>query len=81
MDYFQREQLCLSVQQRKVDLLTITSKENGGNQRKKVVFFTARVHPGRLNDGINYFADLRMTFRQNCFLQDWFRNKFGVGLG
>ena len=31
--------------------------------------------------GINYFADLRMTFRQNFFLQDWFRNKFGVGLG
>jgi hypothetical protein len=29
--------------------------------------------------GINYFADLRMTFRQNFFLQDWFRNKFGVG--
>jgi hypothetical protein len=22
-----------------------------------------------------------MTFRQNFFLQDWFRNKFGVGLG
>jgi hypothetical protein len=31
--------------------------------------------------GINYFADLRMTFRQNFFLQDWFRNQFGVGLG
>ena len=31
--------------------------------------------------GINYFANLRMTFRQNFFLQDWFRNKFGVGLG
>jgi hypothetical protein len=31
--------------------------------------------------GFNYFADLRMTFRQNFFLQDWFRNKFGVGLG
>ncbi|CAB3977681.1 Cytosolic carboxypeptidase 6 [Paramuricea clavata] len=46
MDYFQRKQLCLSVQQRKVDLLTITSKGNGGNQRKRVVFFTARVHPG-----------------------------------
>jgi hypothetical protein len=30
---------------------------------------------------INYFADLRMTFRQNFFLQDWFRNKFVVGLG
>jgi hypothetical protein len=30
---------------------------------------------------VNYFADLRMTFRQNFFLQDWFRNKFGVGLG
>jgi hypothetical protein len=38
----------------------------------------------KINDdkyGINYFADFRMTFRQNFFLQDWFRNKFGVGLG
>jgi hypothetical protein len=31
--------------------------------------------------GRSYFADLRMTFRQNFFLQDWFRNKLGVGLG
>ena len=30
--------------------------------------------------GKGYFADLRMTFRQNFFLQDWFRNKLGVGL-
>ena len=30
--------------------------------------------------GRSYFADLRMTFRQNFFLQDWFRNKLGVGL-
>ena len=27
----------------------------------------------------DYFADLRMTFRQNVFHQDWFRKKFGVG--
>jgi hypothetical protein len=31
--------------------------------------------------GKSYFADLRMTFRQNFFLQYWFRNKFGVRLG
>ena len=31
--------------------------------------------------GKYYFADLRMTFRQNFFLQEWFRNKLGVGLG
>jgi hypothetical protein len=31
--------------------------------------------------GRSYFADLRMTFRQKIFLQDWFRNKFGLGLG
>jgi hypothetical protein len=31
--------------------------------------------------GINYFADLRLTFRQKYFLQNWFRNEFGVGLG
>jgi hypothetical protein len=35
----------------------------------------------RIKEGINYFADLRMTFGQNIFLQDRFRNKFGVGLG
>ena len=23
----------------------------------------------------------RLTFRQNIFLQNWFRNEFGVGLG
>jgi hypothetical protein len=27
---------------------------------------------------ILYSLDLRMTFCQNFFLQDWFRNKFGV---
>jgi hypothetical protein len=31
-------------------------------------------------DGRSYFADIRMTCRQNFFLQDWFRNKLGVGL-
>jgi hypothetical protein len=31
--------------------------------------------------GKSYFADLRMTFRQKNFLQDWFRNKLEVGLG
>jgi hypothetical protein len=34
-----------------------------------------------LINGIYYFADRRITFRQNFFLQDWFRNKLGVGLG
>jgi hypothetical protein len=31
--------------------------------------------------GRRTFADLRMIFRQNFFLQDWFRNKLGVRLG
>uniref|UniRef100_A0AVJ2 ATP/GTP binding protein-like 4 n=2 Tax=Homo sapiens TaxID=9606 RepID=A0AVJ2_HUMAN len=47
MDYFFREQLGQSVQQRKLDLLTITSPDNlreGAEQ--KVVFITGRVHPG-----------------------------------
>jgi hypothetical protein len=42
--------------------------------------FTIAQHYGP-GAGCNYFADLRMTFRQNFFLQDWFRNKFGVVLG
>ncbi|XP_068262347.1 cytosolic carboxypeptidase 6-like isoform X6 [Nyctibius grandis] len=47
MDYFCRELLGLSVQKRQLDLLTITSPANlrpGAEQ--KVVFITARVHPG-----------------------------------
>uniref|UniRef100_A0A8C8GH71 AGBL carboxypeptidase 4 n=1 Tax=Oncorhynchus tshawytscha TaxID=74940 RepID=A0A8C8GH71_ONCTS len=42
LDYLQREQLGLSVQQRRLDLLTITSPE----KQKKLVVLTARVHPG-----------------------------------
>jgi hypothetical protein len=33
------------------------------------------------NSGFSTEKFLRMTFRQNFFLQDWFRNKLGVGLG
>uniref|UniRef100_A0A3Q3XJF6 Peptidase M14 domain-containing protein n=1 Tax=Mola mola TaxID=94237 RepID=A0A3Q3XJF6_MOLML len=45
LPYLQRELLGLSVQQRRLDLLTIT---NSGNpeREKKLVFLTARVHPG-----------------------------------
>ncbi|XP_064625575.1 cytosolic carboxypeptidase 6-like [Lineus longissimus] len=47
MDYFQRELLCLSVQQRRLDLLVITSPENlEPEEKQKVVFISARVHPG-----------------------------------
>uniref|UniRef100_A0A8C7M1D6 BEN domain containing 5 n=1 Tax=Oncorhynchus mykiss TaxID=8022 RepID=A0A8C7M1D6_ONCMY len=42
LDYLQREQLGLSVQQRRLDLLTITSPA----KQKKLVVLTARVHPG-----------------------------------
>ncbi|XP_074641861.1 cytosolic carboxypeptidase 6-like isoform X2 [Tubulanus polymorphus] len=47
MPYFQRELLCLSVQQRRLDLLTITNPQNTQTDAKqKTVFITARVHPG-----------------------------------
>ncbi|XP_053481286.1 cytosolic carboxypeptidase 6 [Ictalurus furcatus] len=47
LDYLKREQLGLSVQQRKLDLLTITNPANLSPEReKRVVFLTARVHPG-----------------------------------
>ena len=39
-----------------------------------------RARTGNPPLGINYFADLRLTFRQIFFLQNWFRNEFGVGL-
>ncbi|XP_077865112.1 cytosolic carboxypeptidase 6-like [Saccoglossus kowalevskii] len=46
-DYFTRELLCLSVQQRRLDLLTITSPDNLDPEIvKRVIFITARVHPG-----------------------------------
>ncbi|XP_026857100.1 cytosolic carboxypeptidase 6 isoform X2 [Electrophorus electricus] len=47
LEYLKREQLGLSVQQRRLDLLTITSPANLNPEReKRVVFLTARVHPG-----------------------------------
>jgi len=45
-DYIKIERICLSVQQRNIDLLTITSPKNLLDTKKRVVFFTARVHPG-----------------------------------
>ena len=46
--FFKREVLCRTVQHRKLDLLTITSPQplNDRGQSKKVIFITARVHPG-----------------------------------
>ena len=47
LDFFKREELCLSVQQRRVDLITITSRENQrSNTKKHVIFVTSRIHPG-----------------------------------
>lgn len=47
-NYLQRDLLCLSIQQRNLDLLTITSPSNLTGQGKKhhMVFVTSRVHPG-----------------------------------
>ena len=39
LDYFLREQLCLSVQQRKVDIVTITSKVNHGDHSGRNLYF------------------------------------------
>ncbi len=47
LDYVRREQLCMSVQQRNVDLLTITAPKNlNPDVKRHVVFLTARIHPG-----------------------------------
>ncbi|XP_059174977.1 cytosolic carboxypeptidase 6-like [Physella acuta] len=47
-DFFTRELLCLTVQQRRLDLLTIASPDlyAGENEKLKTVLITARVHPG-----------------------------------
>lgn len=47
MDYFSRELLCLTVQQRRLDLITITHPDNlYPEETKRIVFVTSRVHPG-----------------------------------
>jgi hypothetical protein len=50
-------------------------------QKINVASISNHVKIGSVMCGKYYFADLRMTFRQNFFLQDWFRNKFDIGLG
>ncbi|XP_053326203.1 cytosolic carboxypeptidase 6 [Spea bombifrons] len=47
LEYVQRELLALSVQQRRLDLLTITNPKNlESGVEQRVVFITSRVHPG-----------------------------------
>ncbi|KAL3868699.1 hypothetical protein ACJMK2_041476 [Sinanodonta woodiana] len=47
MDFFTRELLCLTVQQRRLDMITITHPDNLlPGEAKRIVFITARVHPG-----------------------------------
>ncbi|XP_025110591.1 cytosolic carboxypeptidase 6-like isoform X2 [Pomacea canaliculata] len=48
-DFFTRELLCLTVQQRRLDLLTITHPDNlypPEGEKQKIIYITARVHPG-----------------------------------
>ncbi|RUS80951.1 hypothetical protein EGW08_011271 [Elysia chlorotica] len=47
-DFLHRELLCLTVQQRRLDLLTIASPDlqASANEKLKTVLITARVHPG-----------------------------------
>ncbi|CAD5111938.1 DgyrCDS1200 [Dimorphilus gyrociliatus] len=48
-NFFKRELLCLTVQERRVDILTITHPRNvpkNDQEKKKVIFITARIHPG-----------------------------------
>lgn len=48
LECYKRELLCLTVQQRRVELLTITSTENMKDDlKKRVIFITARIHPGK----------------------------------
>ena len=48
LECYKRELLCLTVQQRRVELLTITSPENMKDDlKRKVIFITARIHPGK----------------------------------
>ncbi|CAF0840405.1 unnamed protein product [Brachionus calyciflorus] len=48
LDYYDRELLALSVQQRRLDLVTICDPElkNTSEKKRKLVIITARVHPG-----------------------------------
>ena len=44
--YFGRELLCHSLDQRRVDLLTVTRNGDEKRRDKPVIFISARVHPG-----------------------------------
>ena len=45
--FFKRDLLCLSLEQRRVDLLTVTRNGDENRKDKPVVFVSARVHPVR----------------------------------
>jgi len=61
--------LCLTVQQRRVELLTITSPENMKDDlKKRVIFITARIHPGKTF--LLYYMSCKVRLRENLKLYE-----------
>ena len=44
--YYKRDVLCRSLEQRRVDVITVTRNGDENSKEKRVVFVSARVHPG-----------------------------------
>ena len=74
--FYRRDLLCHSLEHRRVDVLTVTSKGDENLGDKPVVFVSARVHPGETPSSFVLKGFLDFVLRENDIRAQKLREKF-----
>lgn len=74
--YFGRELLCHSLDQRRVDLVTVTRNGDENRRDKPVVFVSARVHPGETPSSFVLKGFLDFILKEDDIRAQKLREKF-----
>merc|ERR550534_1820704 len=74
--YYKRDLLCRSLEQRRVDVLTVTRKGDENSKEKRVVFVSARVHPGETPSSFVLKGFLDFILKEDDIRAQKLREKF-----
>jgi len=74
--YYKRDLLCRSLEQRRVDVLTVTRNGDENCKEKRVVFVSARVHPGETPSSFVLKGFLDFILKEDDIRAQKLREKF-----